>query len=501
MRYLFLIVIFAICFYACKSKKDASSKTNANNEEANVKFEKYFIDGCTQFNIGNDTLAMARYAKCLDIKPQEASVNYQMSRVKQRLNDQSAAFHYASKANKLAPGNKFYAYHYAGLLREVGDFNKAANVLNECINSNLTDENLYNQLDGIYEIQKATTERIALWNKLKDNAGLKTRIGLKLIDLYKKNNDFASAHGIYNDLKKGAPNNTRFYIEDAKLYESQKDEANANLNYEKAMAINPNNWDINYALFQFYAKKNEVLKAQDYLKFAFEKSAVSFETELPSCQALLISIKNDSSSCAYGRIAASALINSFPTNAKSLYTAAELFNNCRLYNLSLVNYEKAALADPNLFDAWMGAINAGIGLKQYQKVITLGEKALEYFPNTVMVYQKLASAHNLNKQYDKAYEYAVNGERFIFDDAAKVGLFLQEGISLYYKGEYTDAQKKIEEAIAINQTDAELYDVMGNISYYLNDIPKAVENWQKARNMGSKNNLIEKKIIEKKVYE
>ncbi len=497
--YRFLIVLIAIILTSCKAKKLASNQ--ADTKDLKVKFERLFIEACTQYNVGNYSVALSQFNKCADIKPEEASVYYELSRVKQKMNDGNACFQYASKANTLAPYNKFYAYHYGLLLRNIGDYKKAQEILSACIEYNLKDETLYNQLDEIYAIQKALPKQIELWNKYKSNAGLKSKTGLKLIELYKRNNDFASAHSVYDELKKGAPNKTIFYIDDAKLYELQKDEPNAILNYEKAISINPNNWDINYALFQFYNKKKETAKATQYLTSGFQSTSISFETILPACASLLKSIKTDTANCLYGRIAANTLRTKYQLNSKALLTAGQLVYNCSEYARAGKDFELAAQLNPNLYDAWIGALDCNFKLKQTTNVILVGEKALEYFPNTVLLYEKLAEAYNIEKKYDKALELVANGERYIFDDTAKASLLLQKSISQYYLKNYSDAKKTIEEAIVINKQNPTLYDLLGNLFMIENNIEKAIENWKLAKDKGSNNNLIDKKIRDKKLYE
>ena len=55
--------------------------------------------------------------------------------------------------------------------------------------------------------------------------------------------------------------------------------------------------------------------------------------------------------------------------------------------------------------------------------------------------------------------------------------------------------------IEINKTDGALYNVKGNILFRLNNIEKAIENWQKAKDLGYKIELMDKKIRDKSLYE
>ncbi len=104
--YLFAVVI-AVCFSACKSKKSNLTNVGASGN----KFDNLYIDACAQYNIGNYTVALQKFISCANLKPQEASVYFQLSRINNTLKNSNEALLNASKANKLAPSNKFYAQH------------------------------------------------------------------------------------------------------------------------------------------------------------------------------------------------------------------------------------------------------------------------------------------------------------------------------------------------------------------------------------------------------
>ncbi len=497
--YLTTIVLITTFASACKTSNKVASTADQN--DLSLKFEKLYIEACTQFSIGNYSVALTQYNKCADLKPQEASVYYQISRIKQKQNEANDAFQNASKANALNPNNKFYAYHYGRLLRSNGDYKKAIEILQICINGNPKDENLFNQLDEIYAIQGETNKQIALWNQYSSNVGLKSKTGLKLIELYKRINDLPSAHRIYDELKKGAPNKAQLYIDDAKLYESQKDESNAMLNYEKAMRLNPNNWDINFALFQFYYSKSDTAKATKYLNAAFQSNTSTFETELNGTLSILKITTADSNKASYLTLAANGLVNSYPKNPKALCTAAELYFKCKNYAASALYYSQATSLDANLYNAWKGAIDCYLILIKLDDAISTAEQAITFFPNTSDLYETLADAYKQKNDLIKALDAIQLAERYSFDDLTLGRILLTKTGYLYQLKKYTEAAQAIDKCVEINKTDGALYNVKGNVLFKLNNIEKAIENWQKAKDLGYKIELMDKKIRDKSLYE
>ena len=76
------------------------------------------------------------------------------------------------------------------------------------------------------------------------------------------------------------------------------------------------------------------------------------------------------------------------------------------------------------------------------------------------------------------------------------------GWILYKQGKYTKAKEFVQKALDKSETvDGTLYDHMGDIYFQLKDKEKAMEYWQKAKEKGTDNPLIDKKIQEQKLYE
>lgn len=151
------------------------------------------------------------------------------------------------------------------------------------------------------------------------------------------------------------------------------------------------------------------------------------------------------------------------------------------------------------------------------------------------MYSTLADAYHANKQYslsDAAFEKALNlapnnattlnnyayylSERGAkLDEAEKMSKKSMElrpdeatfldtyGWILYKKADFSNAKTYIQRAIdlAKDQADGTLYNHLGNILFKLNDKTKAVEAWKKAKEKGSDDKNLDKKISEGNLYE
>ena len=73
---------------------------------------------------------------------------------------------------------------------------------------------------------------------------------------------------------------------------------------------------------------------------------------------------------------------------------------------------------------------------------------------------------------------------------------------LYNRGKYNDAKKYIEKAIEFDQTGSgTLIEHYGDILFKLGDVNRAVEQWEKAKQLNDTTDLLDKKIAERQLYE
>ncbi|HKC69173.1 MAG TPA: tetratricopeptide repeat protein, partial [Bacteroidia bacterium] len=181
---------------------------------------------------------------------------------------------------------------------------------------------------------------------------------------------------------------------------------------------------------------------------------------------------------------------------------------------------------------------AYIRLKQYKKAIQPLKEGKQFvFENTpleVEFYSNLGDAYNALKEYDKSdkeyenalkldpnnasilnnYAYYLSLRKENLEKAEKMSKHSLElapnsisyidtyGWILYQQQKYEEAKKYLEKAFdrgGFNRP--AIVEHYGDVMFKLNDIDKAVENWKKARELGNKSDLLQKKITDKKLYE
>jgi tetratricopeptide (TPR) repeat protein len=481
-------------------KKKVNSDASGNVKQ--VSFDDYFIDACTQFGNANYTLSIKNLEKCVSLKPDEASVYCQLSKNYNELSNTNLSLQNAMKAYDLAPDNTYYSLWYAEKLSEIGNLNEAIKVLSKNFSKNTKNEHVLKALDALYvRNTNPIQDRIDLWLKYKLSAGYKLNSTLKLIEFYIQIKDFASAHLLYDEIKKASPLKYKYYIDDANLYLKENDEKHAFENFEKAIALNPDNFNLNYSLFKLKAAKKAIIEANTYLNNAFSDPLTSLDIKLDVCKQINQKINADTSYLVYANVLAICLVKNYPDNPKSLSVAAIYFEQINLFKDALNCYTKINEISPGMYDAWLGSIKMSNRLMQFKNTIDIANQALEYYPNVALIYLEAAKACNAVKEYSKAIEFEKSGLSFAFDPSVKGKLLLEQGISYFKLKQFKDAETTLQEALSLNDKDPNVFDHLGNVFYALNSVDKAVEYWKKALTLGLISPTIDKKIKDGKYFE
>ncbi|GAB3198560.1 tetratricopeptide repeat protein [Pontibacter aydingkolensis] len=137
-------------------------------------------------------------------------------------------------------------------------------------------------------------------------------------------------------------------------------------------------------------------------------------------------------------------------------------------------------------------------LKEYKKSDEAYEAVLAHDANNAHVlnnYSYFLSLRNENMQKAKAMS-----ERLIKQHPTNPTYLDTYAWVLYKLGEYTEARKYLEQAVAISD-DATIVEHYGDVLFKLGKKEEAVSQWQKAKLKGEASAFIDKKIKEKKLYE
>lgn len=452
-----------------------------------------------------------------------------------KLDEAAGAYLQLAKDEKY---NEEYLLKAAFLYQKNGKYKEALAVLDQLIAKSY-DEELVMQQQQIYLKMNDLPGAVKVTQSLIDKNPSEARFVVLMADLYENNKQSEKALEIYQKAEKQFPDDPIVLLGLADHYKRNKQPDKYYEYMSKAMGNK--GLDAESQLTLLIGHLQEAGNDTNQRKTALDLAEKVVGQHPTDAQVLGV----------YGDLLS---MNNQPEQAAEQYKKAVAIDPSRyqvwqnlLYNYtdkknadSLILYsEKAQRLFPN--QAMIHYLN-GIGhlnKQNYDKGIKAINRAIDMQPddNTQALadmYSALGDAYNSARNYtesDSAYEKAlklapdnpsvlnnysyylsVRGKRL--DDAEKMskrslelrpeeGTFLDTyGWILYKQGNYKKAKEYIEKAIQANpNSDGTLLDHLGDIYYKLNDTNKAVEYWQQAKERGSDNAQIDKKIQDRKLYE
>lgn len=391
------------------------------------------------------------------------------------------------------------------ILEKNKDVEGALKIAQQLINQNPKEGRFYINLGEIYF-----------------NAGQKE----KTLDIYSKAlkelpDDAELQYGIAVYYKKtGDENQFHFYIQKAILNQTFEMETQVNLliGYLQDIANDPKRMKeglklteqlidqnpTNANLIALYGQVLWNMNQQEDAEFQFKKSLSLDPSSYNIWQQLLVTYTAPNKADSLIKYSEKAL-KLYPNQAMLHYLNGIGWNNKKNYTKSIASIQRAIDLQPDeskelLSDMYAAMGDAYNADKNFKASDESYEKAISLNPNNVSVLNNYSYYLSVRKQ---RLEYAEKMSKKTLELQPGEATFLDTyGWILFQQGKYEQAKKYIEDALKANpEADGTLWEHLGDVYFKLNLIEKAVEYWIKAKERGTENKDIDKKIQDRKYYE
>lgn len=154
-------------------------------------------------------------------------------------------------------------------------------------------------------------------------------------------------------------------------------------------------------------------------------------------------------------------------------------------------------------DGMVSDINGLLGdaynaMKNYKKSDEAYEAALAFNPNNDLILNNYSYYLALrNENLEKAERMAAQAVKNNPDNNSYLDTYAWV---LFTRGKYKEARKVIEKVIQSQPANSTIYEHYGDILFRLGNTEAAVKQWEKAKSLDSSNELIDKKIANKRLY-
>ena len=524
------------------------------DEEQQRKYDYYFLESVRQKALGKYDAAFDLLQHCLEINPEAASAHYELAQYYMYLKREEQAVQALEKAVANDPDNFWYAQGLANLYQKLDETEKATALLEQMTARfpNKVDP-LYNLLD-VYNRAQDYDKVLALLNKLEQRTGKSEQLTMEKFRIYLQKKDHKRAFREIESLVEEYPMDTRYQVVLGDAYLQNGKEKEAYALYRKVLAQEPDNAMALYSLATYYQETGQEALYQQQLDTLLLNRKVPSETKLLVMRQLIVeNERTDADSTQLPLLYVQYLLSkgmdkeSVPVlnhvlDIDPTHTAArmtllgeaiktedykEVTRLCEggvvanpdrpeFYFYLAIAYNQDGRTDDVIATCQKALDEAREGAKKevvsdfftimgdayYEKKLTQQayaayDSALVYFPENIPALNNYAYYLSLERRdLDRAEEMSYKTIQAEPKNATYLDTYAW---ILFEKGNYAEARIYIDDALLSDtEKSAGIVEHGGDIYYMTGDTDKAVELWQKARDMGITSEILEQKINEKK---
>ena len=284
------------------------------------------------------------------------------------------------------------------------------------------------------------------------------------------------------------------------LQRNKKEIENANTLFETLMEQHPQETELNIMYGSFLLAQDKIEDAKFQFQIVTESSP---ENPAAWSELLHLSFTEENFENAI-EICKSALIH-FPDAPQFYFYLGIAYNQTKEYEEALKSYQDGIQhvdsSDIRLLSDFYGQIGDTYHqMKNKELSYENYEKALEYNNNNIGVLNNYAYYLSLDKKdLDKAERMSSICVKMHPENSTYIDTYAWV---FFVKGDYNLAKFYLESAISNGgDTSEEIVDHYGDVLYKTGNVEKAVEQWEKALELGKKTETLKRKIADKTYYE
>ena len=436
-EYLFLIFVGFLFSIGCssnqeitKTKIETRSEIDRADQDIKKKAMDHFINGSIAEAKGDFATAVLEFQDALNLDP-SAGVYYALGKNYYNLNKLSLAIQNSRKAVELNPNQIEYFVLLSNVYSTAKQFDSAAETLENALQLDSTDVELYYKLARLYESSKP----------------------LKAIETYEK--VIAIIGPDWNVL-----------IRVAELYEKLGNLDAAVSSIEKLISLDPANVSLQKILIDFYQKSNKPDNALEVVNDILELTPDDLDARERKAQILISQEKWDLAADEYNYILKQKNV---PLEIKVRIGASYFNRSLKDSSLTKVTKEFFQTIDKDTLD-WQ--------VKMFLGAVAINEKrdsaAIEYFKVTtdlarwnVDAWIRLGGLYFDNKKYEEAVK-VMDEAIELFPDDFTINLIL--GLSLAQLDKHSEAKPYLKKSVELNPND------LNSLSSYAYTLSQLKEN-------------------------
>lgn len=467
----YLAAILLPLLFSCSSFNKHNLQNNAGGftimnsiEAKDITFDALYFDALQADLVDNDPeKAVAKLHKCMQLQPENTAVMFKLGEIYFKNNYLREAAQILEKAVSIDKNNKWYWLLLSDVYKVQKSYSKAIEVYKNLLKLDPENFSYLSDLAGLYIYKQSFNEALKTYNTLEDLYGINPGISLQKEKIYLSLKQPENAINELNKLIKEYPDNGKYIkmLIDLNLALGYEDEIPTL--YEQLMQMDSNDGSAMLAMADYYLKKGEDEKGRKLLKEAFENENVDAESKIKYIVTQYQqAIGNDKD---YLIELSELIIKIHPDNARAHAFYGDINLELDKKETALTEFEKAVRLDKSVLSLWQKVISLQIEQKKYTDAIAWCDTALEYFPNSSILYYFQGQSYMLVKENTRAVKILESGLAYAFGDKDMEFRFVTSLAEAYNSlKNYEMSDKYFEKAIQLNNKEPL---VLNNYAYFL----------------------------------
>lgn len=476
-----LLLILASCSGIKKSGNNKTSKSKTAQsrlpEAEQMQFDRYYFQGEKERALGHTEEAIQYYEKALQIDSANAAAYYVLGGLYADKGLHLIALDHFKKASTYDPSNIYYFTNLAKAAAQVQKHEEAAQALEKAIRLNPGDPNLYFEKANSYIYLRKFDDALEVYQRMEKRFGVGEELVRQKEKIFLMQNKPDKAIKEVQKLIDAAPEEPRYLGMLAEIYMEVGRKEQAKTTYFDVIKLDPGNGFAYYGLAEIYRTENKKDSMLYALKNAFQDGQIGAQSKINVIISLVPLIDQDPFLKKPVFELAETVATTHPSNASALSILGDLHYADGHSQIALRYYERSLELSSSELRVWRQVLSIYDEGGEYKKITLTGNKAIEYFPNQLMLYYFTAAAHTRLKEWKEAAELCELGiAMMIPDDRWMAALYSLMGDSYYQIDKKAKAYKAYESCLELEPNNVL---VLNNYAYYLaldnKDLSKAAE--------------------------
>lgn len=461
-----LIALFALVAFlnSCSKSASPSSGTKISKQEAETRYDYYYVEGIRNKLTGSLSNALALFEECIKIDPARDGAYYQIGQIAYATGNYENAKKYAVNAVRLSK-NLWHYMLLANIYYQTNDLDSAIMVYVEAEKIFPGNEEIKFSLGNFYFEAEQFEKAVEVFTYLDGKYGMAGNSAMPLIQSMIKLGKIEEAEKKLLMMIDLFPDENTYGGLLAELYRDQGELEKAAQVYNKLVLEDPDDPRVISSLIDFYRKGGKFKDVFGLLNSVAFNSGITAEEKMGIFATLLEDqqiIENYRSEYEMSLLVLEA---SHPDVSVIFLLRPELYRLTGRQIEAMESLEVFLLKWPDVYYAYERLLLLYLGAKDYEKLYAVSSTAVRNYNTAILPRLLNASAAVEIGFYDEAIDQLQKVKRLSNDDKELLTQILATEADAYYrKGDSEEAFKKFAEALELAPNDNL---VLNNYAYFL----------------------------------